>query len=126
MILMTGFLAITVGCGGSPSERKALETAQPEMTLKAPSPSPSPSPSELPVIGTVTYAQVNVQVFARNCAMCHGQSGGVNLESYDSVLQVLTRVQDEALVQKSMPPNGPLSDSDQRLLSTWIRAGAPR
>ena len=130
MTLILAILAMTAGCGGSTAERKALETERPGTTLTLPlpstSPSPSPSPSELPVIGTVTYAQVNAQVFARNCVMCHGRSGGVNLESYDSILQVLSRVQDEALVQKSMPPNGPLSDSDQLLLSTWIQEGAPR
>ncbi len=80
-------------------------------------------------IGTVTdFATVKVQVFEPYCLSCHstagGNRGGVNLESYASVAQVLSRIQ-SAVVSGVMPPRSPLPEDRKALLLAWIQSGAP-
>lgn len=74
----------------------------------------------------VDWNSVNQKVFIPYCVSCHGTSGGVSVESYEAVKQNLSRVQSEALVDKSMPPSGPLPQDVQNLLEAWIVSGAPR
>lgn len=80
--------------------------------------------------GTIDYALVNSQIFAPICVHCHsqmaGNSGGVNLETYQNVLMNLSDVQ-AAVATNFMPLNGPpLSQNLKNLLNTWIANGAPQ
>lgn len=77
----------------------------------------------------VTYAQVNAQIFTPICLRCHsnatGNNGGVNLETYQSVLNNLTRATN-AIDTNVMPFDGPpLSQDLKNLLHQWINQGTP-
>lgn len=74
---------------------------------------------------SVSYAQVRERVFTPKCVSCHGQSGGVSLESYSLVKQNLSLIQSAVITQKIMPPRGALPSTDIQLLQAWIDAGAP-
>ena len=74
---------------------------------------------------SISFAQVNDRVFAPRCISCHGNSGGVNLESYQSVKANLSRIERVAIKDRSMPKNRPLADADAQFLSAWIDSGAP-
>ena len=76
-------------------------------------------------LSTLSYQTVHEKVFAPRCISCHGNSGGVNLESYASVRQNLGTIEKAALVNKTMPKSGSLSSGEAALLSAWIKAGAP-
>ena len=79
----------------------------------------------LPVdLSTISYQMVSQNIFSSRCISCHGNSGGVNLESYSSVKQHLAAIEATALITKTMPKNGSLTPSEAALLSAWIRAGA--
>jgi uncharacterized membrane protein len=76
----------------------------------------------------LTYANVNARIFSRQCIECHNSSAaeaGIVLDHYDSVKANLEDIEQEALIEQAMPPDGPLSSSDQTLLRAWIDAGAP-
>ena len=96
----------------------------------SPEPSPSPSPSPVSPPPVVTYAMVRDQVFVPQCLKCHDDSlakpkGGVTLSTFAEVTSFISKVQNEILVDQSMPPAGPLSADDQALFRTWIGEGAP-
>lgn len=79
-------------------------------------------PSDL---SSISYQMVSEKVLSTRCISCHGNSGGVNLESYASVKQHLGAIERTALITKTMPKNGSLNSSELALLSAWIKAGAP-
>ncbi len=73
----------------------------------------------------ISYQMVREKIFAPKCISCHGDSGGINLESYASTKQNLSSIERTALIDKTMPKNGPLSTSEANFLSSWISQGAP-
>lgn len=75
----------------------------------------------------VSYQMVNQQIFSQKCISCHGDSGGVNLESYSSVLGHLEKIKQSTIKDRSMPksPYPKLTEADLILLATWIQAGGP-
>lgn len=76
---------------------------------------------------SVSYNQVKTEVFQSKCISCHGNSGGVNLESYSSTLQNLNGIKKSVLKNKTMP-KAPFSALDKRqleVLTAWIDAGGP-
>lgn len=73
----------------------------------------------------VFYQAVHEKVFAPKCIACHGNSGGVNLESCKAVIQNLSMIEKVVFTTKTMPKNGSLTQAEAALLSTWIKAGAP-
>lgn len=79
----------------------------------------------LPDLSTISYSMVNEKIFTSRCISCHGNSGGVNLESYTSIKKHLPAIERTALIEKTMPKNGSLTPSEIALLSAWIKAGAP-
>ena len=88
---------------------------------------PTPEPSATP-FGVVHFAEVNTGIFVPKCLSCHNDTrskGHVNLSTYDLVIKNLKGVEEEALVNLTMPPkNHPLSTDEQKLLRTWIDQGA--
>ena len=73
----------------------------------------------------ISFQTVRQQVFAPNCISCHGNSGGVNLENYSSVIRNLARIEKAALIDKTMPRDRQLGGGESNLLNAWIQAGAP-
>jgi hypothetical protein len=76
-------------------------------------------------LSQISYQMVNAKVFAPRCISCHGNSGGVNLETYAAVKLNLAAIETSALITKTMPKNGLLSTGESDLLLAWIKAGAP-
>ncbi|MBC7690234.1 MAG: hypothetical protein H7222_00565 [Methylotenera sp.] len=73
----------------------------------------------------VSYQMVKKRVFTQYCITCHGNSGGISLDSYGSVKQNIAAIETVALITHTMPKNGSLPQSEQDLLASWIKAGAP-
>ena len=83
------------------------------------SPVPPPDPSRL------SYSAVREKVILPRCVSCHGNSGGINLETYSSIKENLARITIATLLEKSMPKGSPLAPDEAILLSQWIKAGSP-
>jgi uncharacterized membrane protein len=79
------------------------------------------------LIGTVSYAQIKKEVFETKCISCHGNSGGVNLESYPATIQYLAEINSTVFKQHTMPksPYPRLTKKEYELLKAWIIAGGP-
>jgi uncharacterized membrane protein len=76
---------------------------------------------------SVSYRMVRDEVFQSKCLSCHGNSGGVNLESFGSAYQNLDGIKKTALKNKTMP-KAPISGLNRRqleVLTAWIDAGGP-
>ena len=92
-----------------------------------------------PVVAGATYADVD-KIFQASCVRCHGGSGGLNLGTYQSLMQggnggkeVIAGDPDHSPLYEyvhgdlmpQMPLNGtPLSAKDQKTIYNWIKAGA--
>jgi uncharacterized membrane protein len=81
----------------------------------------------------IDYAFVKAKVFQPKCVRCHSSAGGnkgdVNMETYENVIANLADIENDTLVEKSMPPRragGPLGEYEQNILKLWIDAGAPK
>ena len=92
-------------------------------------------------IFSFSYGQIDYQteiqvIFDSNCTSCHGNSGGLDLTSYSSLMAggnsgtviVPNDHQNSILWQQislgSMPPNGSLESSKIDLIKKWIDEGA--
>lgn len=89
------------------------------------------NPHEVSVPGemmeTVSFEQVKTEVFLPKCITCHGNSGGVNLESHSSAHKHMDAIRKATLEAKTMPkaPLSPLNDRQFELITAWIDAGGP-
>lgn len=73
-----------------------------------------------------TYNADIANIISTNCAGCHNSNLQFpNLTTYAEVETALERVEARALVSKSMPPSGPLTEGDQEKLDCWIKQGNP-
>jgi mono/diheme cytochrome c family protein len=129
-------VASWINAGGSEVDIEIPEPTPTPSPSIAPIPTPTPLPSPLPtpVPSTqplVTYANVQSQIFTPQCIRCHNSglakpSGKVTLDSYNAVISFLSKIENELLVDQSMPPSGPLSTGDQALFQAWVNAGTPQ
>lgn len=83
------------------------------------------APARSVELSEVSYQEVNDEVLGPRCIPCHGNSGGINLESYQKVIDNLAAVERAALIDRTMPKYGALTATEYSLLAAWIRAGAP-
>jgi mono/diheme cytochrome c family protein len=76
---------------------------------------------------TISYKKVMNDLFAQNCVSCHGANGkaGVDLETCDNVIANIQKIRTQVLINKTMPPDGDLSDYEMQVLTVWLEAGAP-
>ncbi len=74
----------------------------------------------------LSYNVLNQKVFFPKCVSCHGESGGVNLESYSEILKSLDLVKQSVFFTQSMPKNNFLTQEEKRLLWNWIDMDAPQ
>lgn len=87
--------------------------------------------SNIPADCTVTPSKFAADVqplIISKCATqgCHdagGASGGVILQSYQQVSDKKDRINTRALVDKTMPPSGPLTPAEAAKIKCWIDAG---
>lgn len=79
------------------------------------------------LIQSVSFNEVKKKVFDTSCIGCHGEAGGVNLETYTSAYQHLEAINQTTLVRKTMPkrPFKNLTRSQLEILTAWIEAGGP-
>lgn len=97
-----------------------------------PQPSPRPNPPAMgnpgPPISEeqLTYELVRKEVFVPSCVRCHGNSAGVRLDSYQKIKSQISAIKRATLIDRSMPQDGPLSARQEKLLSDWIKKGAPQ
>ncbi len=76
---------------------------------------------------SVSYSQVKSEVFQSKCIACHGNSGGINLESYSGAYQNLQAIKKSVFNARTMPksPYSALSQRQSEVLLAWIEAGGP-
>lgn len=76
---------------------------------------------------SISYQEVKNKVFSPKCISCHGNSGGVNLESYSNARSHLDQIANSSLINRTMPKTGnePLTAGEYLLLAAWIKAGGP-
>lgn len=85
----------------------------------------APKPHEM--LETVSFEQVQKEVFIPKCISCHGNQGGVNLESHASAHHHMEAIRESTLQSKVMPksPISPLNDRQYEVITAWIDAGGP-
>lgn len=79
------------------------------------------------MMNTVSYKQLRTEVLIPKCLSCHGNSGGVNLETYESAFKYFADINRSCLQTKTMPkaPVSPLDSKQMEVLTAWIEAGGP-
>lgn len=73
----------------------------------------------------LSYSLLNQKVFQPKCVSCHGNSGGVNLETYSDVVKVLPDIKRSVFITLTMPKQKILTDEEKRLLWNWIQLDGP-
>lgn len=78
-------------------------------------------------VSELGFNTIQNRVLRTHCIGCHGDGGGVNLESYDKVKANLEGIRKTVFVSQTMPkrPGASLSAYQLGLLNAWIEAGAP-
>ena len=77
-----------------------------------------------------TFADVVFPIIQANCATtgCHvaGGTGPGLFENYDQVNAYVDngKLENRVLIQKDMPPSGPLTDCQMALIQRWLNNGA--
>lgn len=79
------------------------------------------------LVAKVSFADVYRTVLQPKCISCHGNSGGVSLETYASARNFLGKIQETVLIQKRMPlaPVAHLTREELELVAAWVEAGGP-
>lgn len=79
------------------------------------------------MLNIVSYKQLRSEVLIPKCLSCHGNSGGVNLETYESTFKHFADIHRSCLQTKTMPkaPVSPLDSRQMEVLTAWIEAGGP-
>jgi len=93
---------------------------------------PALAPSALPP----SFADVR-HIIDRRCAACHSASptdltfgaapGGVMFDTPDQIAARVSRIEQRAVVTRTMPPNNKtnITDAEREVLRRWLAAGAP-
>jgi len=88
----------------------------------------SNQPADCSTIAATFGANVLPLVVSK-CAIatCHDAtaSGGVVLQNYSQISSVKDRINTRVVVEKTMPPTGPLQPAEINILQCWIASGAP-
>lgn len=89
--------------------------------------SPAPNPSNTCATIPATFNANVLPLVTTKCAIpgCHNAaaSGGRIFQNYNQVNLAKDRINTRVVVEKSMPPFGPLSPSEINTLKCWIEAG---
>ena len=83
----------------------------------------------LPIDTIVTFNDDIKPFITGSCADgsgCHGAGSNYPvLEIYDQIVQHIDRIENRAIINKTMPPTGPANQDQLDKLSTWIAEGTP-
>jgi uncharacterized membrane protein len=94
-------------------------------------------PVSLPNTGAVTFADAR-HIIDRRCAVCHSKNpadvsfgpapAGVAFDTPDQIGNLIARINERAVVTRTMPPNNKthMTDLERAVLAKWIAEGAPR
>lgn len=74
----------------------------------------------------LSFNYIYQTVFVPKCVSCHGNSGGVNLETYQGALDHLSAIKKSVFQKQTMPKRGSLTFNEKAALWNWIEMGAPR
>jgi mono/diheme cytochrome c family protein len=122
----------------APQTPAPTPVATPETAL---TPEATPGATPAPA-GPVSFSKDVLPIFKAKCAVCHGNFGGWNAKSYDTVMKsgdhapvvVAGDSKGSLLAQKIlgtqtrgtvMPPNGKLTADEIKAIVDWITSGAP-
>lgn len=88
--------------------------------------------SNCDTLSVITYSNSIQAIANTNCAIsgCHtgvNPTGGIKLETYQQLKSIADngKLGSRTLVEKDMPPSGPLSNCDLEAIQVWINTGAP-
>lgn len=86
---------------------------------------PPPSgPGSGPIEPTIRWHDVQANVFDTSCTSCHSRNSlRLSFSTAANVRPYATRINNEVFLQKTMPPSGSLSSSQQQVLRTWLTTG---
>ena len=124
-------MTILVSCGSQPTEVTQTENQQEVSPTSEPQIEVTDTPVQ--VQEEVSFSQDILPIFQEVAASCHGTSGGLSLETYEGVMNVVVAGNpEESLLWKRlngqagpiMPPSGKLSDDLLQLIYLWIQQGA--
>lgn len=73
----------------------------------------------------LSYNYVVANVLQKKCIGCHGDAGGVNLQSYENTFSQIQAIKESVFVKKTMPKRGRLNQTEKAILWNWIELGAP-
>jgi len=75
----------------------------------------------------ISYGEVRDVVFKPSCIACHGDSGNVNLETFESTRPHLEEIRATSLNSRTMPkaPFANLNKTQLQYLAAWYQAGTP-
>lgn len=71
------------------------------------------------------FRAVQQEVFMTRCQQCHERRGVFTFEDYNTVVANLELIEQRVFVERNMPPGGPLTESQEAILRTWIDTGGP-
>lgn len=76
----------------------------------------------------VSYESHIKSIMTNSCALagCHVSGAGqLDLSNYSNVKLIADngKLEERVLIQKNMPPAGPLSQNDQELIKRWLETG---
>ena len=94
-----------------------------------------------PLLSQVDYSTQIQPIFDNHCIMCHGNAGGLNLTTYNNVMnggnngsviipgvhsesELYIRITLPSSSDEDMPPQGTLSQNDIDIIKYWIDEGA--
>ena len=124
-------MTILVSCGSQPTEVTQTENQQEVSPTSEPQIEVTDTPVQ--VQEEVSFSQDILPIFQEVAASCHGTSGGLSLETYEGVMNVVVAGNpEESLLWKRlngqagpiMPPSGKLNDDLLQLIYLWIQQGA--
>lgn len=73
----------------------------------------------------LSFNLLNQKLFLPKCVSCHGNSGGINLETYADIVKNLLEIKQSVFITQTMPKRNFLTDSEKRILWNWIEMGGP-
>ena len=86
----------------------------------------SDDPTNPDPCATITFSVDVKPIIDANCVSCHSTGGvypALNLETYQSISAAAVNVKTR-VVDKTMPPGGPLTDAEIQAISCWVDNGA--
>ena len=124
-------MTVLISCGSQPTEVTQTENQQDVSPTSEPQIEVTDTPVQ--VQEEVSFSQDILPIFQEVAASCHGTSGGLSLETYEGVMNVVVAGNpEESLLWKRlngqagpiMPPSGKLNDDLLQLIYLWIQQGA--